>query len=216
MFFWRRHFRAEPFCNETTMPDQNVRIVREDIIANRYHPLKNITYEQLRSDGRWQTATREVYDNASGAAVLLYDRKRRSVVLTRQFRAGARLNGRDGFTLEAAAGVLDGGDPAERARTEVREETGYEIGQLEPVMTVLASPGATTEEIHLFVAEIDRARRAAPGGGLPGEGEDIEVVELDFDDALAMIETGDIVDAKTVLLLLHLERKVLGRHGEAS
>lgn len=198
------------------MADETVRIVREDILSDHYYPLKNVTFEQRRRDGAWQTETREVYDSASGAAVLPYDRQQRRVVLTRQFRVGARLNGHDGWMLEAPAGVLDGADPAERARSEALEETGYPLAHLEPVLQLFVSPGATTERLHLFVAEIDRSRPRGPGGGLAGEGEDIAVVELDFDDALAMVATGAIVDAKTVLLLLHLERSVLGRHGEAS
>jgi nudix-type nucleoside diphosphatase (YffH/AdpP family) len=198
------------------MAEDKIRIVGEKILSDDYYPLKKVTYEQRRrDDGGWQEQQREVYDSASGAAVLLYNRERRTVVLTRQFRIGARLNGHDGFLLEAAAGVLDDAPPAERAKAEAHEETGYELERLEPVMQLFASPGSTTERIHLFVAEYDPARRCGDGGGLPEEGEDIQVVELDFDDALAMIDTGGIVDAKTVLLLLHLERKVLGRH-EAS
>jgi nudix-type nucleoside diphosphatase (YffH/AdpP family) len=201
------------------MAEDRVRIVGEKILCDDYYPLKKVSYEQLRGDGSWQAQEREVYDAASGAAVLLYNRERRTVVLTRQFRLGARLSdpvgGSDGFLLEAAAGVLGGAQPEERVRLEAREETGYEIAHLEPVMQLFVSPGSLTERIHLFAAEYDPAKRCGPGGGKPEEGEDIEVVELAFDDALAMVETGDIVDAKTVLLLLHLERKVLGRH-EAS
>jgi len=106
--------------------------------------------------------------------------------------------------------------PTRRALAEVREETGYDVERLQPALQLYVSPASTTERIHLFVAEYERDRRCGPGGGKPDEGEDIAVVELDFDDALAMIATGAIVDAKTVLLLLHLERNVLGRHGEAS
>jgi nudix-type nucleoside diphosphatase (YffH/AdpP family) len=197
------------------MAEDRIRIVGEEILADDYYTLKKVKYEQRRQDGSWQEQEREVYDAASGAAVILYNRERRTVVLTRQFRLGARLNGSDGFLLEATAGVLDGAPPAERAKAEAREESGYEIERLEPVMTLYPSPGSITERIHLFAAEYDPARRCGPGGGKAGEGEDIEVVELEFDDALAMIDTGDIVDTKTVLLLLHLERKVLGRH-EAS
>jgi nudix-type nucleoside diphosphatase (YffH/AdpP family) len=198
------------------MAEDKIRIVGEKILSDDYYPLKKVTYEQRRRDGGdWQELQREVYDSASGAVVLLYNRERRTVVLTRQFRIGARLNGHDGFLLEAAAEVLDDAPPAERAKAEAREETGYELERLEPVMQLFVSPGSTTERIHLFVAEYDPARRSGHGGGLPEEGEDIQVVELDFDDALAMIDTGGIVDAKTVLLLLHLERRVLGRH-EAS
>jgi nudix-type nucleoside diphosphatase (YffH/AdpP family) len=198
------------------MSDDTVRIVREETLSDHFLPLKNVTYAQRRHDGELQVQSREVYDCADGAAVLLFNRAHRSVVLTRQFRIGARMNGHDGFLLEAAAGMLDGADPAERALAEVREETGYDVDRLQPALQLYASPASTTERLHLFVAEYDRERRCGPGGGNPEEGEDIEVVELDFDDALAMIGTGAIVDAKTVLLLLHLERHVLGRHGEAS
>ena len=201
------------------MAEDRIRIVREEILSDDYYPLKKVTYEQRRGDGGWQEQQREVYDAASGAAVLLYHRERRTVVLTRQFRLGARLSqpagGSDGFLLEAAAGVLDGAPPEERVKAEAREETGYEIERVVPVMQLYPSPGSLTERIHLFVAEYDPARRCGPGGGKAEEGEDIEVVELDFDDALALVDTGGIVDTKTVLLLLHLERKVLGRH-EAS
>jgi nudix-type nucleoside diphosphatase (YffH/AdpP family) len=198
------------------MSSDTVRIVREEILSDHYLPLKNVTYAQRRQDGELQVQSREVYDCADGAAVLLYNRPHRSVVLTRQFRLGARLAGHDGYLLEAAAGMLDGAAPAARAIAEAREETGYDIDHVQPALQLYVSPGSTTERIHLFVAEYDRARRCDAGGGNPEEGEDIEVVELDFDDALAMVETGDIVDAKTVLLLMYLERKVLGRHGEAS
>jgi nudix-type nucleoside diphosphatase (YffH/AdpP family) len=196
-----------------------IRIVREHTLSDNYFPLKTVTYAQLQSDGSWREQTREVYDDASGAAVLLYNRERRSVILTRQFRIGARFKqdaAHDGFLLEAAAGMLDGAAPEERARAEALEETGYDPGRMDAVMTLFVSPASTTERLHLFVAEYDPARRRGQGGGLAEEGEDIEVVEMNFDDALAMVDTGGIVDVKTVLLLLHLERKVLGRHGEAS
>jgi nudix-type nucleoside diphosphatase (YffH/AdpP family) len=196
-----------------------IRIVREHTLSDNYFPLRSVTYAQRKKDGGWQEQTREVYDDASGAAVLLYNRERRSVILTRQFRIGARISpdaSHDGFLLEAAAGMLDGAPPEERARAEALEETGYEPGRREAVMALFVSPACTTERLHLFVAEYDPSRRRGQGGGLAGEGEDIEVVEMNFDDALAMIDNGGIVDVKTVLLLLHLERKVLGRHGEAS
>lgn len=197
------------------MAEGRIRIVGETVLSDDTYPLKKVKYEQLRGDGGRQEQEREVYDAASGAAVLLYNRERRTVVLTRQFRLGAFLNGSDGFLLEAAAGILEGASPSDRVIAEAREETGYEIERVDPVMQLFVSPGSLTERIHLFVAEYDPARRNGAGGGKPEEGEDIDVVEMDFDDALALIDTGGIVDAKTVLLLLHLERRVLGRH-EAS
>jgi nudix-type nucleoside diphosphatase (YffH/AdpP family) len=196
--------------------NQGVHIVHEDILSDDYYPLKKVTYEQAGRDGKRRTQTREVYDCASGAAVLLYNRQHRSVVLTRQFRIGAHMTGHHGFLLEAAAGVLDGAPPEQRARDEAHEETGYDVEHLDKVLELFVSPGSTTERLHLFVAEYDRARRSGKGGGLAEEGESIEVAELDFDDALAMIETGEILDIKTVLLLRHLESTVLGRHGENS
>lgn len=198
------------------MADESVRVLREDIIADNYFPLKKVEYEQRCRDGSTRTLTREVYDCASGAAVLLYNRERRSVLLTRQFRIGARLGGHDGYLLEAAAGMLDDAEPGKRARCESLEETGYLPVNMQPALQLFVSPASTTERIHLFVAEYDPAARRGEGGGLAEEGEDIEIVEMDFDDALARVDTGEIMDAKTVLLLLHLERKVLGRHGEAS
>jgi len=193
-----------------------VRILREEILADDYHTLKKISYEQRRRDGASQQLVREVYDCASGASVLPYDRAHRSVLLVRQFRIGARLNGHDGFLLEVPAGMLDGADPAARVRCEALEETGYAIEALRPALSVFASPGSTTERNHLFVAEYRHGSAREAGGGKPAEGEDIEVVELDFDDALALADNCGILDAKTLLLLAYLERKVLGRHGEAS
>jgi nudix-type nucleoside diphosphatase (YffH/AdpP family) len=199
------------------MPEPDpIRILSEEILSDDYCTLKKVTYEQRRRDGGSQQQAREIYDCASGATVLPYDRSHRSVLLVRQFRLGARLNGHDGFLLEAPAGVLDGADPAERARCEALEETGYAIGTPRKALSVFVSPGSVTERNHLFVAEYDHGRPRQAGGGKPEEGEDIEVVELDFDDALALVDSGAIVDAKTVLLLAYLERKVLGRHGEAS
>lgn len=198
------------------MPDAPVHIVREEILSDFYYPLKNITFEQHGADGDPQIRSHEVYDNASGAAVLLYNRARRSVVLTRQLRIGARLNGHHGVLLEASAGVLDGADPAVCASATVRAQTGYAIELVQPVLTLFMSPGTTTERLHLFVAEYAPGQRQVGADDASGNDADSEVVELDFDDALAMVERGEIVDAKTVLLLLHLERKILGRHGEAS
>jgi nudix-type nucleoside diphosphatase (YffH/AdpP family) len=186
------------------MEEDKVRIVGQEVLSDHYYPLKNITYEQRREDGSWQRQTREVYDSASGAAVLLYNQERRTVVLTRQFRIGARLSGHHGFLVEAAAGVLDGASPEERIRTEIREETGYRVDQVHKVLELFASPGSLTERVHYFIAPYDPLMREDAGGGKRDEGEDIEVVELSFEDALARVASGEIADAKTVVLLQYL------------
>jgi ADP-ribose pyrophosphatase len=191
------------------MHEDRIRIVREDILSDNHYPLKNLTYEQRRQDGAWQTETREVYASASGATALLYNRARRSVLLTRQFRPGARLAGHHGFLIETPAGVLDEADPAERIRAEIREETGYAVERVHKVMTLFASPGTNTEQVHYFVAEYDDADRCGEGGGKQEEGEDIEVLEVGVDQALAWVDSGEIVDAKTVILLQYLRQRLL-------
>jgi nudix-type nucleoside diphosphatase (YffH/AdpP family) len=187
------------------MQEDKVRIVGEDVLSDHYYPLKNVTYEQRRQDGSLQRQSREVYDSASGAAVLLYNLAQRTVVLTRQFRIGARLSGHHGFLIEAPAGVLDGASPEQRIRDEIREETGYQVDQVDKVLALFASPGSLTEQVHYFLAPYEPARRPGRGGGKAEEGEDIEVLELSFEDALARVASGDIVDAKTVVLLLYLQ-----------
>lgn len=190
------------------MHEDPIRIVEEEILSDNYFQLKKITYEQRRRDGRWQRETREVYANAAGAAVLLYDPQRRTVLLTRQFRPGARLAGHDGFLIEVPAGMLDGADPAQRVRTELLEETGFEARKLRPVMTLFASPGLLTEKVHYFIGEYGKCDRKEEGGGEQEEGEDIEVLEMDVEEALRQVASGGIVDAKTVILLQALREQL--------
>lgn len=187
------------------MQDDPIRLVGEQLLADNYYPLKTVTYEQRRHDGSCQRQTREVYDAASGAAALLYDLERRTVLLTRQFRIGAHLAGHDGFLIEVAAGVLDGADPEQRVRAEIREETGYEVERIDKVMELFASPGSLTERVHYFVAAYNPSMRRGAGGGKRDEGEDIEVIELSFEDAIARVASGEIADAKTVVLLQYLQ-----------
>jgi nudix-type nucleoside diphosphatase (YffH/AdpP family) len=187
------------------MQEDQVRIVGADVLSDNYYPLKNVSYEQRRQDGSLQRQSREVYESASGAAVLLYNLERRTVVLTRQFRIGARLSGHHGFLIEAPAGVLDGASPEQRIRAEILEETGYQVEQVDKVLELFASPGSLTERVHYFLAPYDPDRRPGQGGGKADEGEDIEVLEFSFEDALARVASGEIADAKTVVLLLYLQ-----------
>jgi ADP-ribose pyrophosphatase len=188
--------------------DDPVRIVREDILFDDYFQLKNLTYDLRRRDGSCLRATREVYANADGAAVLLYDPQRRTVLLTRQFRPGARLAGHDGFVLEVPAGMLDDTDPEQRVRMELMEETGIEAHGLRRIMCLFPNPASLTERVHYFLGEYGRRDRKAAGGGEREEGEDIEVVEMAFEEALRQVASGGIVDTKTVVLLQALREEI--------
>lgn len=186
-----------------------VRILDEKLLADDWHVLKKTTFDYRRRDGRWQTLTRETYDRGNGATALLYNRARRTVLLTRQFRFPAYVNGHDGFLIEAAAGLLDQASPEERIRAELKEETGRRVGQLHKVFDVFMSPGSVTERLHFFIGEYDAASKVGEGGGIEAEGEDIDVLELDADEALAMVERGEIMDGKTIMLLQYLHLHVL-------
>jgi nudix-type nucleoside diphosphatase (YffH/AdpP family) len=194
-----------------SVSSERVRIVESRLLSDNWYVLKTTTFDFRRSDGSWQRQQRETYDRGNGAVVLLYQPDARRVVLTRQFRFPAYVNGHDGMLVEAAAGLLDDATPEERIRLEAEEETGYRIHDVRKVFEAFMSPGSVTEKLHFFIAEYDTSTKVGRGGGLEGEGEDIEVVEVEFDDALAMIDRGEIVDAKTIMLLqyaaLHLYRR---------
>ena len=183
---------------------ERIRVHGFQTLSDDWYVLRKYRFDYRRSDGSWQELTREAYDRGNGAVILLYDRARRSVFLTRQFRLPAYVNGhRDGMLLEAPAGLLDAEAPADAIRREVEEETGFRVRQVEEVFAAYMSPGSVTERLHFFVAEVSHRDRVARGGGDAGEGEDIEVVELPFWAALAAIARGEIVDGKTIMLLYH-------------
>jgi nudix-type nucleoside diphosphatase (YffH/AdpP family) len=164
--------------------------------------LRKATFEFLHRDGAWRPQAREAYDRGNGAAILLHDPDRDTVLLTRQFRWPVYANGhRDGMLIEACAGLLDDDDPETAIRREVREETGVEVGRVRALFTAYMSPGSVTERLHFYYASYAGDRRRGEGGGVAEEGEDIEVIELDVSEALAMVRSGEIVDAKTIMLL---------------
>ncbi|WP_370963367.1 NUDIX domain-containing protein [Amycolatopsis sp. cg9] len=178
-----------------------VRVTDVELLSSAWYVLRRTTFEFQHRDGRWTTEQRETYDRGNGATVLLYDPAGETVLLTRQFRYPVYVNDHpDGMFLETAAGLLDTDDPETAIRREAQEETGVRIGALEHVFDVYTSPGSVTERLHCYAAPYDPADRGA-GGGIAEEGEDIEVVELRFEDALKMIGTGEIADAKTIMLL---------------
>src|SRR5471030_54975 len=186
-----------------------VRITSQKLLSDNWYVLKKYEFELRRRDGTWQAQTREVYDRGNGATILLYNRARRTVVLIRQFRMPVFVNGHDGLLIESAAGLLDNVSPEERIRLEAEEETGYRVGSIEKIYEAFMSPGSVTERIHFFIGEYQAADRVGEGGGLIDEGEDIEVLELSFEQALAMVQSGEIVDGKTIMLLQHLELRML-------
>jgi nudix-type nucleoside diphosphatase (YffH/AdpP family) len=181
-----------------------VEIRQVKLLSDDWGVLKKTTYALRKPGGGWSEQTRETYDRGNGATLLLYDRARRTVVLTRQFRLPAYVNGHDGFLVEAAAGLLDGARPEARIREEVMEETGYRVGAVRRLWDVFMSPGSVTERLHFFVAEYAPGDRVGAGGGLVEEGEDLEVLELGIDEAVAMIGAG-IVDGKTIMLLQYAQ-----------
>jgi nudix-type nucleoside diphosphatase (YffH/AdpP family) len=178
-----------------------VRIIDTTVLSNDWYVLKKTTFDFQRRDGVWQRQSRETYDRGNGATILLFNRGRRTVVLTRQFRLPAFVNGHDGMMIEAAAGLLDNATPEERIRAEAEEETGYRVDNVQKVFEAYMSPGSVTEKLHFFIAEYDASTRVGHGGGVEAEGEDLEVIELTLDDALDAVRRGEIVDAKTIMLL---------------
>ncbi|MGY0021715.1 NUDIX domain-containing protein [Streptomyces sp. cg35] len=184
----------------TGNPDVCVRDV--EVLSCDWYVLRRTTFDFRHSDGHWSREQRETYDRGDGATILLHDTERRTVLLTRQFRLPAYVNGHpDGMLIETAAGLLDGDTPEEAIRREAAEETGHVIGTAEPVFAVYMSPGSVTERVHFFAAPYRAATATATPGGNADEGEDIAVLELPFTQALSMIRTGGIADAKTIMLL---------------
>ena len=178
-----------------------VRVKNVRLLSDNHYTLKTTTFEWRRGDGKWQVQHRETYDRGNAATVLPYNLAQRTVVLVLQFRYPAYVNGYDDLMIEAAAGLLDDASPETRIRAEAEEETGYRLGAIRKIFEVFMSPGSVTEKLHFFVAEYQPDMRVGSGGGLASEGEDIEVLEVKIDDALAMIADGRIVDGKTIILL---------------
>ncbi len=181
--------------------EERVRIKKVETLSDDWYVLKKTTFDFLRSDGTWQQQSRETYDRGNGATILLYNPDRRSVILTRQFRFPAFVNGHPGLLIEAPAGLLDQAGPEDRIRTEVEEETGYRVSQVRKIWEAFMSPGSVTEKLYFFVAEYDASSKAVHGGGNHAEGEDIEVLELSIDEAMDAIQNGEIADGKTIMLL---------------
>jgi nudix-type nucleoside diphosphatase (YffH/AdpP family) len=178
-----------------------IRVKNVRVLSENHYTLKSTAFEWRRASGEWQTQTREILDRGNGAALLPYHLAQRTVILVRQFRYPAYVNGYDDLLIEAVAGLLDDESPEVRIRAEAEEEIGYRLGEVRKIFEAFMSPGAVTEKLHFFVAEYEPAMRIGSGGGIASEGEEIEVLELPIDQALTMIGDGRIVDAKTIMLL---------------
>ena len=187
---------------------ERVKIVSTEILSDNWYVLRKITYEYLKNNGTWETLNREAYDRGNAAVILLYNTTYKTVVLTRQFRMPTFVNGNSsGLLIEACAGLLDNDNPEDCIKRETEEETGYKISEMQKIFEVYMSPGSVTEMLHFFIAAYSNDMKVHEGGGLDHEQEDIEVLELPFDKALLMIDTGEIQDAKTIMLLQHMRLK---------
>lgn len=179
-----------------------IRIIEDKILSDNWYTLRKFTYDYQHKDGTWEQQSREAYDRGNGATILLYNREKRTVILTRQFRIPTYTNGNPtGMLIEACAGLLEKDNPEDCIRRETEEETGYQIRDVKKVFEAYMSPGSVTEILHFFVAEYTQDMQVSEGGGHADEQENIEVLELDFEEALEMVKSGEIKDAKTIMLL---------------
>jgi nudix-type nucleoside diphosphatase (YffH/AdpP family) len=189
-----------------------VRVLKTEVLSDDWYVLRKVTFDFQRRDGVWQRQSRETYDRGNGATILLRERNTGNVLLTRQFRMPAFVNGHDGMLIESPGGLLDDATPEERIRAEVEEETGYRVHHVEKIFEAFMSPGSVTEKLYFYIGDYDSAMRVSEGGGFEAEGEEIETIEVPLQTAMQMIERGEIMDGKTIMLLQYAALKA--RSGE--
>ncbi|WP_421812275.1 NUDIX domain-containing protein [Flagellimonas sp.] len=188
------------------MASDRIRNIQREQLSDNWYSLEKITFEYLRDDGVWEQQAREAYDRGNGAAILLYNVDKRKVVLTKQFRMPTYVNGNeDGMMIEVCAGLLEKGNAEATIKMEVEEETGYKIDKVKKVFEAYMSPGSVTEILYFFIGEYDDVMKVSEGGGAEDETENITVLELDFKEAIAMMKSGQIKDAKTIMLLQYAQ-----------
>jgi len=181
---------------------KNVKVIRTDILSDNWYVLKKVTSSYEKSNGQVLEQSREAYDRGNGATILLYNKQKQTVILTRQFRLPTYVNGNSsGMLIESCAGLLDADEPEECIRRETEEETGYRVTDVKKVFEAYMSPGSVTEKLYFFIAEYSKDMQVNEGGGVDHEEENIEVLEYDFDEAMEMVNRGEIMDAKTIMLL---------------
>jgi len=182
-----------------------INVKNREILSHQWAKLEDVEFDYLRSDGAWQNQRREIYHRGHGAAILLFNLETQSIVLTKQFRFPAWDVSDDGFLLEVPAGVIESDDPFRTIREETEEETGFLISDPTFLFKAFASPGSVTEQLFYFTAPYENEKRSGGGGGLQEEGEDIEVLEIEFGEAVELMRIGKIVDAKTIILIQYAQ-----------
>ena len=184
------------------MKNPRIKILKTELLSDSWYVLNKITLDYQKNDNSWETQIREVYDRGNGAVILLYNSNKKTVVLTKQFRLPTFLNGNEtGIMIEACAGLLDKDNPEECIIRETEEETGYRLSKVKKVFETYMSPGSVTEILYFFIGEYTAAMKVSDGGGIATEHENIDVLEFSFEKAYNMIASGEIKDAKTVMLL---------------
>ncbi|WP_208681901.1 NUDIX domain-containing protein [Flavobacterium sp. SLB02] len=192
------------------MKNPEIKVTETKLLSDNWYILNKVTFDYQKKDGKVESHIREVYDRGNGAAILLYNSAKKTVILTRQFRLPTYLNGnKTGMMIEVCAGLLDQDNAEQAVIRETEEETGYRLKKVQKVIETYMSPGSVTEILYLFVGEYDETMKVNDGGGLDAEQENIEVLEYTFEEAYNMIESGEITDAKTILLLQHAKIKNL-------
>lgn len=184
------------------MKNPEIKITQTELLSDNWYILNKVTFDYQKADDSIITQKREVYDRGNGACILLYNKETKNIILTRQFRLPTYLNGNEsGMMIEVCAGLLDKDEPEQCIIRETEEETGYRISKVQKIMETYMSPGAITEILYLFIGEYDASMKVSEGGGLEEEQENIEVIEMSFNQAYNMIASGEINDAKTIMLL---------------
>jgi GDP-mannose pyrophosphatase NudK len=186
------------------MTNTKIKITKTEVLSDNWYVLRKITFDHQQPDGTWQSQSREAYDRGNGAVILLYNSTKKTVILTEQFRMPTYLNGnKTGMMIEACAGLLDLDNPEDCIRRETEEETGYKVTDVRKVFEAYMSPGSVTEILYFFIAEYAPNMKISEGGGI--DHENIEVLELPFDQCLEMVSNGQIKDAKTIMLLQYAQ-----------
>ncbi len=190
------------------MQEKRVKNLETEVLSDNWYTLNKVRFDYQKSDGVWQTQQREVYERGHGAAVLLYNLEKKTVILIRQLRIPTYIQGHPtGMMIEACAGLLDKDDPETCMIREIEEETGFRVPEVKKLFEAYMSPGAVTEKIYFFMAAYSDAMKVSIGGGLATEHEDIEVLEFSFDQVLTLLNNGTIIDAKTIMLIQYAQLK---------
>jgi len=183
-----------------------IKNIKKELLSDNWYTLNKYTFDFKLQNGNWVTQIRESYNRGNGAAILLYNKEKGTVILTKQFRFPTYVNKNEtGYMIEVCAGLLDDDNPDDCIKKETEEETGYRINNVQKVMEVYSSPGSVTEMLYYFIAEYSEDMKVSEGGGLESENEDIEVLEVTFNEALEMVSSGEIKDAKTIILLQYAQ-----------